>query len=66
MPINYLQGIGLAFLTEFIQLFIPGRVGSLSDVLIDSSGFIISSIIVIIIFIILLLKNNKKNKNIFS
>ena len=66
LPINYLQGIGLAFLTEFIQLFIPGRVGSLSDVLIDSSGFIISSIIVIIIFIILLLKNNKKNKNIFS
>lgn len=52
LTINYLQGIGLAFLTELIQLFVPGRVGSLTDVLIDSTGFIISSTIIIIIFII--------------
>ncbi|MEI3535540.1 MAG: VanZ family protein [Bacilli bacterium] len=60
LPINYLQGIGLAFLTEFIQLFVPGRVGSLTDVLIDSTGFIISSTIIIIIFIIKNLKKKQK------
>ncbi len=60
LPINYLQGIGLAFLTELIQLFVPGRVGSLTDVLIDSTGFIISSTIIIIIFIIKNLKKKRK------
>lgn len=60
LPINYLQGIGLAFLTEFIQLFVPGRVGSLTDVLIDSTGFIISSTIIIIIFIIITFKKKQK------
>ena len=60
LPINYLQGIGLAFLTELIQLFVPGRVGSLTDVLIDSTGFIISSTIIIIIFIIKNLKKKQK------
>lgn len=60
LPINYLQGIGLAFLTELIQLFVPGRVGSLTDVLIDSAGFIISSTIIIIIFIIKNLKKKQK------
>lgn len=60
LPINYLQGIGLAFLTELIQLFVPGRVGSLTDVLIDSAGFIISSTMIIIIFIIKNLKKKQK------
>lgn len=60
LPINYLQGIGLAFLTELIQLFVPGRVGSLTDVLIDSTGFIISSTMIIIIFIIKNLKKKQK------
>ena len=60
LPINYLQGIGLAFFTEFIQLFVPGRVGSLTDVLIDSTGFIISSTIIIIIFIIITFKKKQK------
>ena len=60
LPINYLQGIGLAFLTEFIQLFVSGRVGSLTDVLIDSTGFIISSTIIIIIFIIITFKKKQK------
>ena len=60
LPINYLQGIGLAFLTELIQLFVPGRVGSLTDVLIDSTGFIISSTMIIIIFIIKNLKKKRK------
>lgn len=60
LTINYLQGIGLAFLTELIQLFVPGRVGSLTDVLIDSAGFIISSTIIIIIFIIKNLKKKQK------
>lgn len=60
LTINYLQGIGLAFLTELIQLFVPGRVGSLTDVLIDSTGFIISSTIIIIIFIIKNLKKKQK------
>lgn len=51
LPINFAQGILLAAITEIIQLFVPGRVGLLSDVLIDSLGFLISSIIITGIFL---------------
>ena len=60
LPINFVQGVTLATITEIIQLFVPGRVGSLSDVLIDSLGFLISSIIISAIFIIRFIQKKKK------
>lgn len=65
--INMAQGFILAALTEYIQTFIPGRLGLLSDVLIDYLGFLISFIILTILIIryykkkypIELVKNNK-------
>ena len=65
--INMVQGFILAALTEYIQTFVPGRSGLLSDVLIDYLGFLISFIILTILIIryykkkypIELVKNNK-------
>lgn len=57
-------GLFLASLTEFIQLFIPGRSGAFKDVMIDMSGYIIGFIISILLFkIIHKIKNKKKEKS---
>lgn len=57
-------GLFLASLTEFIQLFIPGRSGTFKDVMIDMSGYIIGFIISILLFkIIQKIKNKKKEKS---
>jgi len=45
-------GLSVAALSEFIQLFIPGRVGSIIDVLIDMSGYLIAMLIILVIFLI--------------
>ena len=45
-------GLSIAVLSEFIQLFIPGRVGSVTDVLIDMCGYLIAMLIILIIFLI--------------
>lgn len=52
VPINLILGFGIAALTEIIQLYVPGRYGALSDVLLDFSGFILSAGIISIVFII--------------
>ena len=52
VPINIILGFGIAALTEIIQLYVPGRYGALSDVLLDFSGFILSAGIISIVFII--------------
>ncbi len=44
-----IQGIITASLDEFIQKFIPGRSGQLTDVLIDTSGVIFAVLIIYII-----------------
>ena len=54
IPLNYLLGFLIAGLTEFIQLYVPGRCGLFADVLLDFDGFMVSSTI---ITIILILKN---------
>lgn len=57
-------GLFLASLTEFIQLFIPGRSGTFKDVMIDMSGYIIGFIISILLLkIIHKIKNKKKEKS---
>ena len=56
--INFVQGFIFASLSEFIQLFTGGRFGSIKDVLIDYSGFLIPVLIISTIFIIRLKKES--------
>lgn len=44
--ISSISGFFLAFLTEFIQLFVPGRSGELLDVLIDFSGYFLGLLLI--------------------
>ena len=62
IPVNLIQGFLLAGITEFIQVFIPGRVGLFSDVLIDLTGFLISSVTLTLLFVVhyFMKKRNKK------
>ena len=62
VPINYIQGLFLADLTEFIQLFTPGRCGTFSDVLIDFSGFAIGATFITLILLALALVSYLKTK----
>jgi len=55
----FLFGLLVASATEAIQLVIPGRVGSIIDVLIDMAGYLLTTIIVFFIFFFI----HRKNKN---
>ena len=57
--ISLVVGVFVAFLTEFIQLYTPGRSGEITDALIDSSGYL-TSFILILITIYIFKKNTKK------
>ena len=61
IPLNFIAGFYIAFLTEFIQRYVPGRSGNVNDIKIDMSGFLISSIILTIILLIVELCKNKKS-----
>lgn len=62
--ISFLSGLFIASLSEFIQIFIPGRVGALSDVLIDSGGYVVGLLAVVFVFLLLaLLALKRKKKN---
>ncbi|MDD6302006.1 MAG: VanZ family protein [Bacillales bacterium] len=66
LPFNIAQGFGLAYLTEFIQKFVPGRYGCLSDVLLDFYGFLISAVtisVATIAFYLIKYFINKKKKS---
>lgn len=41
-----ISGLFLAFLTELIQKFVPGRSGEIRDVLIDFSGYLIGVLVI--------------------
>lgn len=64
VPLCFIQGFGLAALTEYIQTFVPGRCGLFSDVIIDFSGFcssaVILSITILLIYLVKYLKLKKK------
>lgn len=53
-----ISGLFLAILTEFIQLFVPGRSGEIVDVLIGFSGYLVA---VIIISLIVFFKHRKSS-----
>ena len=52
--ISLLFGFALSWLSEFVQLFIPGRSGAVADVLIDLGGYFIG--VLLVIFILFLAK----------
>ena len=52
--ISLLAGFCLASLSEVIQLFVPGRSGSVEDILIDTFGYFIG--VLLVIFILFLAK----------
>ena len=56
-------GFFLGGLTEIIQLFVPGRGGAFTDVLIDFSGFILGFLLIFIIVFIIEHKKLVANKN---
>lgn len=66
IPIAFINGILLAMLTEWIQLYVPGRGGSWKDVAIDSNGFLISTsiitVVVLLVYLIIYLVKKKKRK----
>jgi len=55
-----LMGAFFASVSETIQIFIPGRVGSINDFLIDLGGYLLA---LIVLFLILLLKQSKKKSS---
>ena len=60
-----ISGIFFAFLSEFIQLHVPGRSGELLDVAIDLAGYFLGMLVIVLIVSILMLKTNKvKSSNI--
>ena len=52
-------GIFVAALTEIIQIIVPGRAGLLTDILIDSAGFIFGGFIVVLVKLIICHKKSK-------
>ena len=56
-------GIFLAFLTELIQLYVPGRSGELLDVAIDLAGYFLGMLVIVLILSILKLRTNKINRS---
>lgn len=60
MIISCISGLFLAILTEFIQIFVPGRSGQISDVAIDFLGYIIATLVICIIVYIRRIKRLKE------
>lgn len=71
IPLHFFSGYMIALISEFIQLYVPGRGGCYRDVRIDYSGFILASIIAFSILALIygikllvwfIKKQTKKNK----
>ena len=56
-------GLGMGFLTEGIQLSVPGRSGELKDVLIDFSGYAVGFLIVLLIMFLVIRNKIKKSQS---
>lgn len=53
-------GLFIASLTEFIQLFIPGRSGRIIDVLLDMSGYLLGTLVAYLIYLLIKKKKMKE------
>lgn len=60
--ISGIFGLFMATLTECIQLIIPGRAGSVIDILIDYAGYTIGAGIILLIYF-LIYRHHKKKKD---
>ena len=47
-------GLLMGFITETIQIFVPGRSGELTDVLIDFSGYLFGFLIILLILLLII------------
>ena len=63
IPIILSIGLFVALVSEFIQYFVPDRYGTLTDILIDYSGYILFSGIVYLIYVLVINHKNKKTEN---
>lgn len=57
--ISLVTGFLIAGLTEFIQVYVPGRSGLFKDVMIDYTGYIVGSIITLGIYFIIYIINRR-------
>ena len=61
--ISCISGLFLAILTEFIQIFVPGRSGQISDVAIDFLGYLLVLLIIgLIVYIRMKKSSTLKNE----
>ena len=63
IAISFAFGFSLASLTEIIQLNVPERSGEFTDVLIDSSGYLLGLSIIVLILFLILRKKPQVNKH---
>ena len=59
VAIGLLIGLLFSVVTETIQLFVEGRSGEFTDILIDFSGYLLGALIVGLILFLVLRKKNK-------
>ena len=59
-------GLLLAIITETIQLFVEGRSGEITDILIDFSGYLLGALIVGLVLFIVIRNRNKKAQQVTS
>ena len=58
------SGLLLALLTETIQLYVPGRSGELTDVLIDFGGYLLGFSVIFLILFFIIRHINKQINNV--
>ncbi len=56
----WIAGIAYSITDEFHQLFVSGRSGQLTDVLIDGSGVLLGCIVILVVCMLYSFKRNKK------
>ena len=56
-------GLTMAFISEGIQLFIPGRAGLITDVFIDFSGYLLFTILIYLVFYLIYRPQIKRKEN---
>lgn len=61
--LNFALGFLFAGFTEYLQTLTPGRVGAMSDILIDYSGFLTSSIIITVVLLTIFIVKYIRLKN---